>query len=282
MSVPPPDPGLVTDLVRAFLAEDVGRGDRTTEPTVTADAMGKARIVAREPAVIAGITIAAECFSCMDRNAILEPVSYDGSRVTEGETVAEIHGPLRAILTAERTALNLLARLSGVATFTNRFVTSVRDTPAKILDTRKTTPGLRMVEKYAVRVGGGHNHRAGLYDGILIKDNHLLAAGGIAEAISRVRSAARDASPVEVEVADLDGLREALEAGADLVLLDNMSVDAVRAAVALASGSVVLEVSGGVNLGNVRAYAETGVERISVGALTHSAPSIDVSLELIA
>ncbi|MFN2389382.1 MAG: carboxylating nicotinate-nucleotide diphosphorylase [Actinomycetota bacterium] len=271
----------VEALVRAFIDEDVGRGDRTTDAVVPADARGRARIEAREPCIVAGLGVARACFETV-ASAPVEWRAHasEGDAVEPMTAVVHIDGPLRAILTAERTALNLLARACGIATLTRRFVDAVAGTPVRILDTRKTTPGLRAIEKHAVRAGGGSNHRFGLDDGILIKDNHIAAAGGITAAVDSARACTPPGMSVEVEVSDLDGLGEALVAGAAFVLLDNMTPSMVADAVARAGGKAVLEASGGIDLDNVRAYAETGVELISVGALTHSARSIDLSLEV--
>jgi len=276
-----PDPVVVARLVESWLAEDIGRGDRTSEAVIPADLWGTARVEARSDAVVAGIDIAAECFAQAGRDALKwVPEAEDGERVGAGDVLARVEGPLRPILAAERTALNILQRLSGVATFTSRFVEAVAGTSAAIVDTRKTTPGLRSLEKYAVTVGGGTNHRFGLDDGILIKDNHIAAAGSVVEAVRRARATAPHGLRIEVEVQDLAGLDEALVAGAEAVLLDNMSPQLVRAAVERTSGRALLEASGGITLANVRSYAETGVGLISIGALTHSAPAVDLALEV--
>jgi nicotinate-nucleotide pyrophosphorylase (carboxylating) len=274
------DRRLLESLATHFVAEDVGRGDRTTESVVPPGAVGSARIEAREPAVIAGLEIAQACFVAAGGDVDWHATATDGSYVEAGAELVHLDGSLRSILTGERTALNVLARLSGVATLTSEFVAAAGETTARIVDTRKTTPGLRILEKYAVRVGGGRNHRFGLDDGILIKDNHIAAAGGISEAVRRARAGAPHGLTIEIEVTDFDELDDALAAGADAVLLDNMSPEKVAEAVTRAGGKVILEVSGGVNLSNVGAYAATGVDLISVGALTHSARAIDLSLEV--
>jgi nicotinate-nucleotide pyrophosphorylase (carboxylating) len=268
-------------LVAPFLAEDVGRGDITTDSVVADEALGRARIEARESAVVAGLPVARAVFDALGGDP-LEWVAKaaDGDRVEAGDVLVTLDGSLRTILTGERTALNLLGHLSGVATRADELVRAIDGTKARIVDTRKTTPGLRLLEKYAVRVGGGSNHRFGLDDAVLIKDNHIAAAGGVGVAVSRAKSSVPHTVKVEVEVEDLAGLDEAIAAGADSVLLDNMTVDEVGAAVARADGRVLLEVSGGIDVGNVRAYAETGVDVISVGAITHSARTIDVALEV--
>jgi nicotinate-nucleotide pyrophosphorylase (carboxylating) len=265
-------------LVAAALAEDVGTGDVTTQATVDADARGAAQLLVKEPGVVCGLEVAAAVFAALDRDVHLEPLVEEGARVDGPTAVAAVTGPLRAILTRERVALNFLARLSGVATLTRRYVDAVEGTGAAILDTRKTTPGLRLLEKHAVATGGGRNHRIGLYDAVLIKDNHLRAAGSVAAAVERTRAASD--LPIEVECDTLAQVAEALDAGADALLLDNMQPAELREAVALTRGRARLEASGGITLENVRAVAETGVDEISIGALTHSARSLDVSLEV--
>lgn len=277
----PPD---LRELVAAWLAEDIGRGDITSSSVVPPEAVGRAWIEAREPCVVAGITAASLCFELVsdqfERALEFKEVVGDGGRADAGDVIARIEGPLAPVLTAERTALNLLARLCGVATMTRTYVDAVDGTGARIVDTRKTTPGLRSLQKYAVVVGGGSNHRFGLDDGILIKDNHLVVAGGVTEALKRARANAPHGLRIEVEVATLQELQEALAGDAEAILLDNMGPDTVAEAVRTTAGRALLEVSGGINLTTVRSYAMTGVDLISVGALTHSAPSIDLSLEL--
>ena len=261
--------------IRAFLAEDVGDGDLTSASVVPADAMLSASLVLKERGVVCGLGVAEAVFRELDPDVRFEALVDDGDDVA-GE-VARIEGNARALLTGERTALNLLGRLSGIATLTRRYVEAVAGTRATILDTRKTTPGLRALEKLAVRCGGGANHRFGLYDAILIKDNHLRLAGGVAAA---VRAASGQGVPVEVECEMLADVREALDAGADILLLDNMSLSDMREAVLLVGGRARIEASGGVSLDTVQAVARTGVDTISVGALTHSARSLDVSMEV--
>ena len=266
-------------LVEAALAEDVGDGDVTTEATVDADAVGTAELLVKEPGVVCGLAAAEAVFRALDPGLRFEPLVDEGSLLEAAPAaVAGVSGPLRAILTGERTSLNFLGRLSGIATATRRYVDAVAGTGAAILDTRKTTPGLRLLEKHAVACGGGRNHRFGLHDGVLVKDNHLLAAGSVADAVARVRAATD--LPVEVECDTLDQVAQALAAGADAILLDNMGVDELHAAVVLVRGRARLEASGGATLDKVRAIALTGVDEISVGALTHSSSSLDVSLEL--
>jgi len=270
----------IEQFAAAWLAEDVGRGDRTTKAVVAEGALGRAHIEARSTTVVAGLDAARACFAHGDGAVEWLSLHEDGDFVDFGTTLVRLSGSLRTILTGERTALNILGRLSGIATVTRRYAEAIAGTPAQLVDTRKTTPGLRLFEKYAVRVGGGRNHRFGLDDGVLIKDNHIAAAGGVSEAVRRARDGVPHGLRVEVEVTDLSELDEALSAGADAVLLDNMTPDEVAGAVARAGGKAVLEASGGITLENIRAYAETGVDLISVGALTHSAPSADLSLEV--
>jgi len=271
---------LVDDVIARALAEDLGGGDVTTLATVPAETRAEARIVARAAGVVAGLPVAARVFAHVDRRVEVALVARDGERVRPGQSVATLAGPARAILSGERVALNFLQHLSGIATRTARFVERVAGTGARILDTRKTIPGLRLLAKYAVRCGGGQNHRFGLYDGILIKDNHIAAAGSLAAAVARARALAPHLARVEVEVETLDQVREALAAGADLLLLDNMPLDEMRQAVALCRGRAQTEASGGITEETVRAVAETGVDFISIGALTHSVSALDFSLDL--
>jgi nicotinate-nucleotide pyrophosphorylase (carboxylating) len=260
--------------VRAFLAEDIGDGDLTSESVVPADARLKASLLLKERGVVCALEVAESVFRQLDSSVVFERFVNDGDE-TQGE-VARISGNARALLSGERTALNLVGRLSGIATLTRAYVDAIAGTGATILDTRKTTPGLRALEKYAVRCGGGSNHRAGLDDAILVKENHLRIAGGIAPAVALLRKGL----PIEVEAETPADVAEALEAGVDRILLDNMSPAEVASAVELVAGRVPLEASGGISLANVRAYAETGVDFISIGALTHSARSLHVSLEV--
>jgi len=268
----------VSELVRAALAEDIGPGDVTSRLTVPARVRAEARIVARKSGVLCGIGVAALVFRTVDPRVRFLPRLKDGTRFRRRAELARVSGPAGSILAAERTALNFLQRLSGIATVTRRYVDAVRGTGTVILDTRKTVPGWRALDKYAVRCGGGRNHRCGLYDMILIKDNHIVAAGSIAAALQRCRNAR---IPVAVEVRTLADLREALAAGARRILLDNMPVARMRAAVRLVSGRCRLEASGGVTLANVRQVARTGVDFISVGAITHSAPAADIALDFL-
>jgi nicotinate-nucleotide pyrophosphorylase (carboxylating) len=271
---------LIEPVVRATLAEDLGRaGDVTAQACVDADARFAATFGARQAGTIAGAACARLAVAILDPSARFEPVAADGAEVRPGAVLARVEGNARALLSAERTALNLLGRLSGVATLTATYVRAVAGTKARIADTRKTTPGLRHLEKYAVRCGGGLNHRFGLDDAILIKDNHVAACGGVAEALKRARAAAGHLMKIEVEVDSLAQLEEALPHRPDVVMLDNFSLEDLARAVALTGGAVTLEASGGVNLSTVRAIAETGVDVISVGALTHSAPVLDIGLD---
>ncbi len=278
--VRPPHALLIAPIVRHALEEDLGRaGDITSELTVPADKRIRATLVARKPGVIAGLIAAEAAFRLIDPDLAFTAEIRDGGDAAAGAGVAAVEGAARAILTAERVALNFTGHLSGVATATRALVDAVAGTKARIVCTRKTTPGLRVLEKYAVRCGGGFNHRFGLDDAVLIKDNHLAAAGGIAAAVERVRAHTGHMLKVEVEVDNLDQLQEALSLGVDTILLDNMSPDDLRRAVALTNGRAVLEASGNITLATVRAAAETGVDYISSGAITHSAPNLDVALD---
>ncbi len=277
-------PAALLGLARAALREDVGRGDVTSRVTVAEESRARARFVAREDLVVSGLEAArAVFFEAGGEEISFAAFANEGDRLAVGSVLAEVEGSARPILAAERVALNFLMRLSGIATFTSRYVEEISGTGARIADTRKTTPGLRVLEKAAVRAGGGTNHRAGLDDGVLIKDNHLALSGSVTEAVRRARTNSPHLLKVEVEVENLKELEEAIQAGADAVLLDNMTPEEVREAVGLArkeSPGMLVEISGGVNLQTVRSYAEAGPDLISVGALTHSAPAADVSLEV--
>jgi nicotinate-nucleotide pyrophosphorylase (carboxylating) len=267
------------EIVAAALNEDLGDGDVTTRYVVGPDLLGEARVIAKSSGVLSGAEAAACVFAMVRPPCEYLVVAPDGARLERGDEVARIVGPLGSILTAERTALNFLQRLSGIATLTRRYFDALAPYEnVTLLDTRKTTPGLRFLERAAVRDGGGHNHRAGLWDAILIKDNHVAAAGGVTAAVKRARKAGM---PVEVEVDTLSQLDEALEVGAEIVLLDNMSPEQMRRAVEITAGRALLEASGGMTLEGAVAAAKAGVDRISVGALTHSAPALDLSLEVI-
>ena len=272
------------DLVAGALAEDIAWGDLTTEALVPAGLSAEADVLVKSPGVLAGLPVLAATFAAVDPATEVESLVADGERVPAGEVVARVRGQARSLLSAERVALNFIQRLSGIATATARYVEAVAGTRAVIVDTRKTTPGLRSLEKWAVRMGGGQNHRRNLSDGVLVKDNHLvaIAASGrtLAEAIADARRRWPHTIRVEVEVERLDQIPDALDAGADIVLLDNMRPALLRQAVELIAGRALTEASGGVTLDSVRAVAEAGVDLISVGALTHSSPSLDISLDL--
>jgi nicotinate-nucleotide pyrophosphorylase (carboxylating) len=280
-------PGLtrhaVAEVVARALEEDLGAaGDVTTSATIASTALAAADLVPRQEGVVAGLPVAAYVFETVGQGRLrVEFGAADGARVSAGEVLATVRGPVRDLLTAERTALNLLGHLSGIATLTRRWVDAVDGTGAQIRDTRKTLPGLRALEKYAVRCGGGVNHRMSLSDAALVKDNHVAAAGGVVAAFDLVRAAYPDL-PLEIEVDTVAQAREVIEAGAQLVLLDNMSPADMRTVVALARGRARLEASGGLQLDNARAVAETGVDYLSVGALTHSAPQLDIGLDITA
>lgn len=270
----------IKDLIERALAEDIGSGDITGEALFGPRRVVNGRIGARDPFVLAGIDVARDVFSIVDESVIFRAMKRDGDRVEGGDILAEITGDAGSLLKGERTALNFIQRLSGIATLTSAFVKKARGSRARIVDTRKTTPGLRVLEKYAVRVGGGRNHRMGLYGGILIKENHIAACGGIREAVARARSEAPHTLKVEVEVTNLDEVREALGAGADIIMLDNMDIDEMREAVMIIAGKAVVEASGNITLDNVSDVAFAGVDIISVGAITHSAPAADVSMKV--
>jgi len=276
-------PALVwEDVVRRALAEDLGHaGDLTSDGALPPDLPARAELVARAPGIVAGLPAFAAAFERLDRRAAVRLAAADGDAVAHGDVLATVEGPARAMLSAERVALNLLQRLSGTATLTRAFVDAVAGTGSRITCTRKTTPGLRALEKYAVRCGGGWNHRYGLGDAVLLKDNHVALCGGVAEAVRRVRASVGHMVVVSVEVATLDQLREALEQPVDAVLLDNMDLETLREAVRLIDGRVVSEASGGITLATARAVAETGVGYLSVGALTHSAPALDLALDVV-
>jgi nicotinate-nucleotide pyrophosphorylase (carboxylating) len=275
-----PSTGDIDRIVLAALAEDIGDGDVTTENTISEDARLTGRFLAKESGVVAGIHVVWRTFALLDPRVELLVLIGDGLCVERGQVIAQVSGPGRAILSGERVALNFLQRMSGIATATRRYVDAVEGTHATILDTRKTVPGLRALDKWAVRLGGGSNHRIGLYDMALIKDNHIAAVGSITEAVGRVREGDERNRPIEVEVTDLEQLAEALGAGVDRIMLDNMPLDMMREAVILADARVPLEASGGINMETIREVAETGVDFISVGALTHSVVALDISLDL--
>ncbi|MBI5699141.1 carboxylating nicotinate-nucleotide diphosphorylase [Candidatus Saganbacteria bacterium] len=274
---------MVYQVIKAALKEDIGRGDITSQALIPKGQKAKARVIVKEAGVIAGLSVAREVFRALDKSLHFSPKIKDGKKAKKGTSIAEISGNTRSILAGERVALNFLQHLSGIATLTRKFLSRVkgRGSRVKILDTRKTTPGLRALEKYAVKAGGGHNHRMGLYDAVLIKDNHIKLAGGIERAIKSAR-AARAGRAIEIEAKTIGEVKKAIKEGADRILLDNMSIKTLRQSVQLCrKAGIKTEASGGVNLQNVRAIAKTGVDFISVGALTHSAPALDISLKII-
>lgn len=279
-SVPfqPLDPALYREIVRRALAEDLGWGDVTTEATVPPELRAHGVIVVKSPCVVAGLDVAAEAFSQLDPGCAFARKRADGDRCQPGDVVAEVRGQASAMLTAERTALNFLQRLSGIATLTRCFVDAAGG-GITILDTRKTTPTLRALEKYAVRAGAGTNHRAGLDDGVLIKDNHVRLAGGVRAAVARMKDADPE-MPIEVEAQSLEQVDEAIAAGADIILFDNLPLDVIREGVKRVNGRAKIELSGGVTLDRIPELARTGADYVSVGALTHSAPAADLSFEL--
>jgi nicotinate-nucleotide pyrophosphorylase (carboxylating) len=266
-------------IVSLALAEDVGPGDVTTLATVPPDAAGRAVFMAKDSGVLAGMVVLRRVYSQIDPWVEVDERAADGDRLSPGSTIAVVSGPAPSLLTGERVALNFLQHLSGIATRTARFVRLLEGTGARIVDTRKTAPGMRALAKYAVRLGGGYNHRFGLFDGVLIKDNHIRAAGGIRAAVERARALVPHMLRIEVETETLEQVREALDAGADVVMLDNMDLDRMRQAVDLCRGRALTEASGGVNEQTVRSIAETGVDLISVGAVTHSVTALDISLD---
>ena len=270
----------IRSIIRRALEEDLGPGDATTRATVSPDAPGEAILIAREKLILAGMAVFKQTFLEIDPTLSFPERYRDGDVVPEGSTVCRIRGRLTAILSGERTALNFLQRMSGIATLTRRYVEKIKGSRAKILDTRKTAPGLRWCDKVAVRTGGGQNHRFGLFDGILIKDNHIAAAGSISKAVSLAREGSAHTLRVEVEVEDLAGVKEACKVGADIILLDNMKPPEMKEAVSLINGTALVEASGGITLDTVGDIASTGVDFISVGALTHSPEAADFSLEI--
>lgn len=271
---------LVDSIIRNALREDIHTGDVTTRSVIPQPRPAQARLIAKDEFVLAGIEVASRVFTMLDPATRFTSRFTDGARCVQGDVIAEIVGADAVILQGERVALNLLQRMSGISTLTARYVAAVAGTEAKIVDTRKTTPGLRVLEKYAVTVGGGGNHRAGLYDAVLIKENHIAAAGGITAAVTRSRAAIPHTMKIEVETENLAEVAEAVACRADIIMLDNMDLDTMREAVALIAGRAQVEASGGVNLDTVRGIAGTGVDLISVGALTHSVRAVDISLLL--
>jgi nicotinate-nucleotide pyrophosphorylase (carboxylating) len=270
-------------IIELALSEDIGAGDLTAGTVIPDTARATGQMLLKSTGVISGLTVVERVFARVDTKIRWQALVEDGVPLEAGTVIGEIAGPARSVLTAERTALNFVQRLSGVATLTRTFVDAIAGTGARIIDTRKTTPGMRVLDKQAVRHGGGFNHRIGLFDGVMIKDNHIAALGGddaICEAVDRARSQIPHTVKIEVEVANLEQLRHALASGAEIIMLDNMSIEMMREAVAITAGKAILEASGGVSLASVRAIAESGVDVISVGALTHSAPALDISVDL--
>jgi nicotinate-nucleotide pyrophosphorylase (carboxylating) len=272
---------LIDKIVEKALLEDIGTGDITTEFIIPSNIKAKGIIKTSEEGVVAGLDIACLIFQKLDSEIVFQEKIKDGTKVARGKVLAEISGSARTILKGERVALNFLQRMSGIATITSKFCQEVKDLPVRIVDTRKTTPGLRILEKYAVRMGGGYNHRFGLYDAVLIKDNHIAVAGGIKSAVNSVQKQISHMIKIEVEVENLSQLQEALEMEVDIVMLDNMELETMKEAVKMAKGKSIIEVSGGITLGKVREIAQTGVDLISVGSLTHSVKSLDISMEII-
>jgi nicotinate-nucleotide pyrophosphorylase (carboxylating) len=270
----------IDDLIQLALKEDIGPGDITTDNLVTPATRGKGKILAKQDLVVAGLRVAEKVFRALEPKIDFNALYADGDRVPAGSTVVRVDGALGTLLKGERTALNFLQRLSGIATQTRTFVGETAGTAVKLVDTRKTTPGWRVLEKYAVRMGGAHNHRMGLYDGVLIKDNHIAVSGGIAKAVRKVRRQVSHLIKVEVETATLEEVKEALDAGADVIMLDNMDLDQIRRAVGLIDNKALVEASGNVTRGRLKALARTGVDLISIGALTHSAVAVDLSMSI--
>ena len=270
----------VDKLIDLAIAEDIGSGDITTDSLVPSDLAGKAVILAKEPLVLAGLETARQVFARFDEQTVFKATKAEGDQVQTNETFINLEGRLAALLKAERIALNFLQRLSGIATHVRAYVDAMGDSPVRLVDTRKTTPGWRVLEKYAVRTGGAANHRMGLYDGVLIKDNHIAACGGVKPAIERARQDISHLIKIEVEVSSMEEARQAIEAGAEVIMLDNMSLGEIRQAKAMIGQSALVEVSGNVTLDRLKELAETGVDLISIGALTHAARSVDISMRI--
>ncbi|MDP3148828.1 MAG: carboxylating nicotinate-nucleotide diphosphorylase [Ignavibacteria bacterium] len=268
-------------VILTALKEDIGAGDTTTNLIIEKKQQAKAFFLAKEDGIIAGLAIAKMVLQKFDKTIKWKSFIKDGEFVSAGTHIAEVKGSLRDLLTGERTALNILQRMSGIATATNSFVDAVKNTNAKILDTRKTVPGLRMLDKYAVKIGGGTNHRSGLFDMVLIKDNHIKAAGSISNAVAKIRKGATQKIKIEVETSNLDEVREALKNKVEIIMLDNMTVSMMKEAVKIIAGKAKVEASGNVNFKSIKAIAETGVDFISVGALTHSVKALDISMKIM-
>ncbi len=271
----------IEGIIKMALEEDIGAGDLTTLNTIPPEQRAKGLFRAKRDCTVAGLFLLERLFSFLDSDVQIRSLCRDGDQVSRGTVIAEAEGVVRALLMGERTALNFLQRLSGTATLTRRYVDTIKDLPSKIIDTRKTTPGLRTLEKYAVRMGGGTNHRLGLYDAAIIKDNHIAASGSIAQAVENVRSNSPFMSRVEVECEDLKQVQKALDAKADVIMLDNMDTATMKEAVKLIKKRVWVEASGGITMERVREVAEAGVDFISVGALTHSAPAVDFNMKIV-
>jgi len=272
---------LIDKIIERALLEDIGTGDITTESIIPSNLKAKGIIKTFEKGVVAGLDIACLVFQKLDAEIVFQEKTKDGTKVIRGKELAEITGPARTILKGERVALNFLQRMSGIATITSKFCEEVKDFPVRIVDTRKTTPGLRILEKYAVRMGGGYNHRFGLYDAVLIKDNHIAIAGGIKSAVDSVRKQSSHTVKIEVEVESLSQLQEALKAQVDIIMLDNMDLETMKEAVKMVKGKTLIEASGEITLEKVRKIAQAGIDLISIGALTHSVKSLNISMEII-
>lgn len=268
------------NLIENALSEDIGPGDVTTEATIPADSTSTAEMLAKQDLVLAGLDVSREVFHYLDPDIQFTPLAKDGDKIKAGTVLVRLSGKTRVLLTGERAALNFLQHLSGIATLTAKYVEKIKGLKVEVLDTRKTLPGLRQIEKHAVRMGGGKNHRMGLYDMVLIKDNHITAAGGLTNAVERVRNRMQNRFKIEVEAKTIEEVREALSAKVDTIMLDNMPVEIMREAVKLIAGRALVEASGNVTLDTIRAIAETGVDFISVGSLTHSAPAADISMKI--
>ena len=272
---------LIDKIIEQALLEDIGTGDITTKFIIPSNLTAKGIIKASEEGVVVGLDIACLVFKKLDSEILFQEKIKDGTKITRGKVLAEISGSARTILSGERVALNFLQRMSGIATITSKFCQQIKDFPVRIVDTRKTTPGLRILEKYAVLMGGGYNHRFGLYDAVLIKDNHIAVAGGIKSAVNSVRKQISHIIKIEVEVENLSQLQKALEMKVDIIMLDNMDLDTMKEAVKMVKGKAIIEASGGITLEKVRKIAQTGVDLISIGALTHSVKSLDISIEIV-
>ena len=267
-------------LIEIALQEDIGPGDITTDNLINPQLKGQGIIIAKESLVVAGLNVAKQVFQCLDSEVEFRSEYNDGDVVKNGDTLVNVNGRLRALLTGERTALNFLQHLSGISTLVRSYMSELSDKNIRLVDTRKTTPGWRVLEKYAVRVGGAYNHRIGLYDGVLIKDNHIAAFGGIKKAIDHIRTQISHLLKIEVEVSNLDQVKEALAANADVIMLDNMTIKQIKEATAFIDKRAVVELSGGITKGDLKPLADTGVDIISVGALTHSARCVDISMQI--